>query len=253
MVALLGLTVTRLFALNISNKIIFVENVSQENRKEIATETSSVYASTLQVYNSGSIRLLEEIERQMTVMKTSEYAHRTQVDENEGIFIYDCSGLINYALQRSLPQAWQQLLNYTNNKRPRAKHYYEIVTQHDQSSESESGWQRIERVIDLSPGDIVVWLKPAEVQSKVTGHIMVVAGDVSVNPVRPKEQLIPVIDSTKSPHGRRDSRYPDNNGLGKGTIGLVVDETGEPYGYYWRGGESTKLFQTEIALIRLGS
>jgi len=33
-------------------------------------------------------------------MKTSNYSHKTQVDESIGQFQYDCSGFLNYALAR---------------------------------------------------------------------------------------------------------------------------------------------------------
>jgi hypothetical protein len=62
--------------------------------------------------------------------------------------------------------------------------------------------------------------------------------------------LVRVADSTKSPHAR-DSRIAGSNGLGAGTIGIVTGNSGEPTGYYWRGGKSTQLEQTTIELGRI--
>jgi hypothetical protein len=47
---------------------------------------------------SAGAALLAEVNRELSVMKSSAYSHRTHVDEASGLFDYDCSGLLNYGL-----------------------------------------------------------------------------------------------------------------------------------------------------------
>lgn len=100
------------------------------------------------------------------------------------------------------------------------------------------------------PGDIVAWLKPADVSTKNTGHIMIVRARVSRD--RPGQIAVPVIDSTSVRHGTSDSRYrTQSTGLGTGTIYLTVDASGAPRGYLWSHGSKSHEHATAIALGRL--
>lgn len=72
----------------------------------------------------------------------------------------------------------------------------------------------------------------------------------SVNPIRTYEVLIPVIDSTVSHHAN-DTRPEGSTCLGMGIIGIEVNGTGDPLGFYWRNGESTRIEPTKIAFGRL--
>jgi len=219
--------------------------------KNLQSPTTFSAKSFRQASNSGSSRLLAEARRELQRMKSSVYSHRTAVEEARGIFNYDCSGLVNRLLKRTNPDAFQMLLAHAQSKRPKAEDYKQLI-EDEQLIHSYSPWQRVNRTTDLMPGDLVVWLKPPKARSNSTGHIMIVAGPISSSPVRPNEILVPVIDSTKSPHGKTDSRYAsESSGLGKGMIGLVVDQSSRPYAYYWSGGQSRKFYRTKIALARL--
>jgi hypothetical protein len=57
--------------------------------------------------------------------------------------------------------------------------------------------------------------------------------------------------ATESPHALA-SRHPGTSGLGTGTTGLVVDGSGAPTAFYWRGGVSPQAKRTQIALGRPG-
>jgi hypothetical protein len=183
-------------------------------------------------------------------MKESTYSHTTKVVEATGTFDYDCSGFIGYALSRVLPAQLASLATAEGVARPLAKHY-EGFFESIPASGSKGGWKRVSRAVDLVPGDVVAWLKPADVVSTNTGHVLLVRGAVKPNPARADEVLVPIYDSTSSPHGSSDSRAPSGEGLGIGTIGVLIDSKGAPVGYRWTGGSSVKLEYTSVALGHL--
>lgn len=178
-------------------------------------------------------------------MTSSTYSHSTSVDESKGIYDYDCSGFVGYALSRVLPSALASV-EAASSSRPKAMDFEAFF-----AAASHPGWTQVGRVSDLRPGDVIAWLKPADVVSTNTGHMMIVA-DTPSGGSRADELLVHVIDSTSVPHGSTDSRTArGGNGLGTGTIGLLVDGSGRAIGYRWNGEESTKDEYTSIALGRV--
>ena len=80
---------------------------------------------------------------------------------------------------------------------------------------------------------------------------MIVKSASNKSPARLDEVLIAIIDSTRHPHAN-DSRARGTAGLGAGTIGLIMNSTGNAVAFTWRGGESTKEEMTEISFGRIG-
>jgi hypothetical protein len=193
--------------------------------------------------------LAEEASRELKVMKVTAYEHTTFVDEPTGTFKYDCSGFLGYALSRVLPTHFAGVKSFNGVTRPLAKHY-ETFFESIVAGSNKSGWTRVARAIDLRPGDVVAWLKPADLVSTNTGHVMIVRGTPTLNPKRSDEVLVPITDSTSSFHGPTDSRSPAGEGLGTGPIGIIVDSKGAPIRYRWTGGYSTKEYSTAIAFGR---
>ena len=181
-------------------------------------------------------------------MKQSAYQHRTAVDEARGRFEYDCSGFVTYALRRTLPEVAAEV-RAAAGRRPLAEDYFALVdSAHPRRADSHL--RPIARVHDLRPGDLIAWLRPPDKASKDTGHLMVVLSAPTRSPDRPDELLIAVADSSKTPHAA-DSRAPGTTGLGRGTLGLIVDREGRPLRYRWRGGLSRNAVATAIALGRV--
>jgi hypothetical protein len=117
---------------------------------------------------------------------------------------------------------------------------------------SRGRWQRVGRVEDLRPGDVVAWLKPADSRSKNTGHTVIVHGPVVSDPGRPGAFLVPIADSTARPHVPGDARATAHEtGLGLGEIVLVADAAGAPVGFRWSRGQKSREKSTTIALGRL--
>lgn len=199
--------------------------------------------------NLGNKSMLGEADRIWDNMKSTTYDHKTNVDEADGIYDFDCSGFIDYVLSKVRPGA-RAAIPHQGHIRPLADDFYHYFMNLSDKPNN-AGWSRIERPIDLLPGDIIAWLQsPLSRDHQDTGHIMMVESMPSVNPMRTEEVLIPVIDSTVSPHAN-DTRPEGSTGLGMGTIGINVNGTGNPLGFYWHNGESTKMEPTKIAFGRI--
>lgn len=204
--------------------------------------------SSVRGQGTAAARLVQEDERQLSIMRSTHYQHKTDVDEGAGRFDYDCSGFLDYVLRSVAPDAYKELpVSKPSAKRPLAQDFYALFSGLAQPSGS---WSTVPKASELEPGDIVSWLRPPDNDSNNTGHVMLVRAKPSRNPQESDELLVPVIDSTSSPHAA-DSRAKGQTGLGSGTIGLIVDAAGRAVSYRWRGGLSRREEITPIALGRL--
>jgi hypothetical protein len=199
---------------------------------------------------SAGAALLAEVDRELHAVRASTYRHHTRVDEASGTFEYDCSGFLVYALSRAAPDALAAL-QATAARRPRSE---EIVAflEGIPAGGRKGRWERVGRVQDLGPGDVVAWRKTAESRSTNTGHTMIVHGAPAADPERPGAFVVPIVDSTEHPHVPGDERADAHRtGLGHGEVVLLADETGAPVGYRWSRGRRSREKTTTIALGRL--
>ena len=220
----------------------------------VAGQGSSDIGKSQDALTNGSrgSQMLSEHTRELASLQisTSYYSHTTYMNESTGTRRTDCSGWLDYSLTRVLPSAYA-LVPHPNTFKPLADDWYRYLSARPTSAStdlSSARWRKIPHVVDLRPGDLVVWLIPPGSTSDNTGHLMMVAS--APTPGRAGEWLVPVIDSTTAPHAN-DSRGTLHTGLGSGTIGLKVDASGNPVAYYWRGGLSYTAVSTEIVLGRL--
>ena len=209
-----------------------------------------LFHATHSLYMRGGI-LNKEVVRELSNLNTSTsyYSHTTYVNEETGTRRVDCSGLVDYAVKRVLPDAYEKVPHPTS-ARPLANDWYTYLHERYQSASTQESirWREIRHVGELRAGDLVVWLRPADVGGDNTGHIMFVLATPTRG--RANEWLVRVADSTMSPHAN-DSRGTTRTGPGNGTIGLTVDGWDRPLAYYWRGGLSTTAFPTPIAMGRI--
>jgi hypothetical protein len=191
------------------------------------------------------LNLLAEARGELKAMKRTRYQHETVVHPAKGEFFYDCSGFLDYALERSAPTALQAL-PHKREARPLAEdfvHHLQRVT----GGAAGGPWRAVRTASALEPGDLIAWLVVDGSKTKDTGHVVIVLEPPVRNPQRTTEWLVTVVDSTPNPHAA-DSRTNGVKGLGTGTIGLDVDASDHPVGFYWKGGESPKAKQTEVVL-----
>ena len=148
----------------------------------------------------------------------------------------DCSGLLDALLTRAYGYNHGDYKRWFGVKRPLAAHFHDtIITEH--------GFKRVREVKAIQPGDILAVKYKQLATDKSTGHVMLVMEPPT--PMTAKRPLIDgteqwsvvIVDSTKSPHGKVDSRMNDDgtklNGVGRGTFRLYVDTNGEVIGYAW--------------------
>ncbi len=186
-------------------------------------------------------RLLAEAQRILGASKHSTYTHTTYVDEATGTFDFDCSGFVDYALGRVVPDGFAALAD----KRPVAQTFVSVIG----STSPPAPWTRVALAASLVPGDVVTWLEPPGSTSSNTGHVMV----VSAMPTRVGAEVhVPIIDSTDTPHGATDSRTPTHaTGIGSGAIALVTDSSGAPKAYRWSLDSGSPTVATTIRLGHL--
>lgn len=178
------------------------------------------------------LRMEEEGEKMLRELTITKYSHTTHIDREQGICEVDCSGFV-VAILREVSPAHLKGIS-TMHKRPLAEDFYHAFVP-TEGNAVPAGWERVKRVEEGKPGDLIAWLKTDRQAGDNTGHVMLIAE----KPVRDGEHQfrVRIMDSTMSPHGD-DSRPEGATGIGKGTIWLVVNGSGEPTGYRWksRGG-----------------
>jgi hypothetical protein len=200
----------------------------------------------------GSSRaLLMEVDRELSRMRSSKYVHHTSINEANGVYDFDCSGFVGYALEGAAPNAWSELRSTSAIGRPLAKHFEAFFAALPADSHA-GNWRRVARASDLEPGDVIAWLRPPDVTSKNTGHVVIVHGKVTPYPERPGAYLVPIVDATHSRHGHGDSRLETKTtGLGTGTILLITDGSGAPVAYRWSLGRHAREHAVTVAMGRL--
>ena len=187
-------------------------------------------ASAKEASNKASFRFAKILETHLSLMKSSRYQHKTEINEKAGVWNCDCSGLIGHILRRHFPEAYLYVdgPTFPNRVRPLAANYCETFIKYGQNEHNGSPWREITKVSDLLPGDILAWKSLKIVKGKSTGHVLMIAS----NPKLDKNglYLVRIIDSTTGLHAN-DSRTKHSPGLGSGNIWLSADKEGNLNGF----------------------
>lgn len=175
--------------------------------------------------------------------ENTRYQHKPSVVEacsgdQPARVLTDCSGLLNTLLARSLRLDDAELGVWLRARRPLAKHYFTAISRG-------RGFALVADVRDIRAGDILAVRFPADNDN--SGHTMIADGSALPREESPPlveglcQWMLPIIDSTSSPHGPDDTRArPRRTGLGRGTMRLYSDASGAIVGYTWstkRGSE----------------
>lgn len=190
----------------------------------------------------------------------------------------DCSGLVSYVLQTIAPKHYEVLKNSSSRSGHPLASTYERFFSSLSTTKLTDGWMQVANYKDLCRGDLIAWKKPLPPPSPDgtavphkrgnTGHVMIVESAPS-EPQRGSANgqdflyvNIPVIDSSSVDHFPPEQLPPQahqahRDGIGRGTIRLLVSESGQPVGY-WEGtywGEGNKeikkpTYTNDIAFAR---
>lgn len=184
--------------------------------------------------------LFHEAVKEFKTMKSTKYQHKTQVDQTDLSYRYDCVGFVSHALKQGTPQARESAFKALDIKPgfiPTPAKY--VVFFSSLVQKPQQGWQAVAKASELRPGDVVAWERKTATSS---GHAVVIA---SVPEAGPDDTwVVKVYDSTASPHGD-DSRKTDEraepameggkrSGLGHGVMAFTADpKTGVLTGFRW--------------------
>jgi hypothetical protein len=197
-------------------------------------------------------RILERVARIAESLRESKYNHATVVDEREGRYEFDCSGFVTWVLRRTAPGAHAALLSRSLKQRPLARDYYWEIARAPLGEKTPRGMRRISRIDEAEPGDIVAWLKPAQLRSPHTGHVGFLLERPRALPELEHAYVVRIADASSYQHDEDDRVGTGRTGFGSGVILLIADpRTGQPKAYGWFGRRSAYLFETPIALGRV--
>lgn len=194
----------------------------------------------------ASKKLLELVASIDSTRTDTVYSHSTRVRRKAGIYHFDCSGMINWMLERVSSKALETL----DRERPVAASYVRVI-QKSPTSKSRGGWQQIADIEDVEPGDVFAWRRPKDwPKGGNSGHVGLVTARPSKVPYLENAYVVRVVDSTRWRH-QDDTRGEGETGFGMGTILFMTDGNGHPIGYAWFGSESNGYYETDVVFGRV--
>lgn len=182
-------------------------------------------------------------------LKDTRYQSKTVVNSAKGVFRCNCSGLISHILRRHFPESYLTVRgkNAPWKIRPLAVTYYETFVAATEHDNTKPGWRRVQKMMDIKPGDIIAWRKPSLIQGRHTGHIVMAAS----KPILESDGRVKirVADSTSRRHAN-DTRPRGVKGVGAGDMWFAINKEGEPVGY-WLNEKPRQSKTNKIAIGRL--
>jgi hypothetical protein len=167
----------------------------------------------------------------------------------------DCSGLMNALLSQTYRLDPDDFKAWLGSRRPLAKNYFTAI-------ETRTGFLPITNIVQVQPGALVVIRYLNNAPGDNTGHVLIVAAAPSprkaTNPIVPGTQQwdAPIIDSSKSGHGKHDTRRladgTYHEGVGQGTMRLYADQGGKVLGYAWSDLKESTYYDASTRPLVIG-
>lgn len=181
------------------------------------------------VRQTPASRIVDQTRYILSNLKSTRYSHKTKIDEQFGIYITDCSALVCHVLEKVAPVSLAVVTVDPNHRYARAKNFFDAF-QNAPIKGAQGGWQRIERLMDAKPGDIIAWRKDPMPPKGNTGHVVV----LMEMPIKARNGVVrvTVMDASKSGHGC-DTRKKGESGVGLGTMWFRIDDDGAPTALHW--------------------
>jgi hypothetical protein len=172
-----------------------------------------------------SSNISEKVKELLPKIKRSSYSHKTEIDEKNGVYNLDCSGLACFLLKENYPEVYKKLPFAKKHKRPKAIDFFNAIYEEKENN----GWEKIPSMKDAAPGDFIVWKYPPAKKGD-TGHLLIIMS----KPVKINDSTyeVKICDSSKSRHAN-DTRKKGQSGIGMGTMWFAVDKDGKPNAFYW--------------------
>jgi hypothetical protein len=195
--------------------------------------------------NAAACGVHDEAVRILNSIQTTEYRHKTEINEKKGAYYCDCSGFVGYVLNRTAAKDDSKGPVGNNMHLPRAMDYQKAFAAAPEKIEAAGRWQKVHYLVDARPGDVIAW-RHEKPKPGNTGHVVI----VDQTPVVEKDGLVrvAVIDSTtlSSVDITADK---GKSGIGRRTMWFTMDKEGRPHAYI-RGTRSAKQKVEAIAIGR---
>jgi hypothetical protein len=191
---------------------------------------------------SGGTIVVDEVGRELGLLRETHYQHTVAVNEVKGTFDLDCSGFIDYVVGSAMPAHFRELAAATRT-RPLAEDFVTYFGAHEDTE----WWSAVKNAHDLVAGDVVAWLAPPDTGN--SGHVVIVREAPRVRDA--SSVLVPIWDSTHNPHVSTDPRTAEKaTGIGTAEIVLLLDGTGAPIGHEWFDGDTKVIERTSMGRPR---
>jgi hypothetical protein len=189
-------------------------------------------------------------------MKCSEYTHQYQWQPPD-YYYYDCVGFTGYTTSVADPTAWQSVQKWVPLGRNTVPSPYAFMRFFQSlPTTPQPGWQAVDSVADIQPGDILAWQpgSPGQPDLQGVGHsVMPLTAPQPVPGSNDTKWELVIMDSTAGGHGPDDTRQNpqldqrnapilttsgkvEPSGLGIGTIVLDTNSSGQVNGVDWSVG-----------------
>ena len=196
--------------------------------------------------NRATRKILELKDSIYESLTDTQYQHRTVIRRDEGVYRWDCSGMVAWFLRKTAPKARKAL----DKKRPVARDFYRAIAKAP-TNRARNGWRRLPHIEDVRPGDMFAWKRPPGFPSRNTGHTGFALEPPRKVPGLPGAYTLRILDATSLPHQDDTRTREDGGGIGEGTIMFMVDETGRGTAYGWHGARSRWVIVTDIVFGRV--
>ncbi|KAB2840640.1 hypothetical protein F9K50_05445, partial [bacterium] len=159
-------------------------------RTQVEIASGLSLPSTLRESPDAPTRVLAILAHLERNLQPSHYDHTRRIDLEAGLVRCDCSQLVGAILEEAAPAAASEASGL-------AARIFAGIRRVDPARPSE-GWQRILRIADLRPGDVIAWPTPPGLPSRVSGHVVIAVGPPEAYR---NGYLVRIADSTSLPHG----------------------------------------------------
>jgi hypothetical protein len=197
-----------------------------------------------------------ETHRILSNIVESYYEHTTTIDEANGFYSTDCSGLAAYILRYNLPSHYDVIndAKITGQTRPLASDFctfFRNCPNISDPTKNPLGWMTIKYLRNVKQGDIIAWDYVQD--KKNTGHVVIVdtivtkfSSSVTIDGNKYWEYKVRIIDASSGTH-YQDTRDLDKNvtgqGIGAGCMYFGVNIDGEVKYYKWSSRSGTPNFE----------
>lgn len=181
-------------------------------------------------------------------LRRTRYQHRRLVRERTGTYYWDCSLMVHWVLERASRRSVRHMESL---QRPLASHFVRAI-ERAPVGRFRRGWQRLERIEEVRPGDVFAWRRPDGFPSRNTGHVGFVVSAPRPVPRIPNAFAVEIADATGSGHQNDTRPYPGEGGFGIGTLVFLTDGHGHGTHYGWGGTRSSGYVVTPILFGRVG-